>query len=187
MGRDVDVLVEKACHHSVNRERLTETRPSLSTRYLHDMPLIDYLRVGEQPHFVFAARHNSVTVRGDEPPAPEPTAFGTGMVMHMITDQRWLTVAGNPDGDQRMSVPLSEITAVEGHRGGEGSHLLQLATDEYAVDVPIADLFDDEDIDAACQWLLEQTAAEAQNEVGAGGEPRVGNVITADTLRRWLG
>lgn len=81
-------LVRKARHDSVTVERLTELKPSLTTRYLHDVPLIEYLEPGEQPHFVFAARENSPSVSGSAA-MEAPEKGGTGMVMHLVTDEEF--------------------------------------------------------------------------------------------------
>lgn len=166
---DPSVLVNRAFHSSVTKKRLTETKPGLTTRYLHDQPLIDYLEANEQPHFILAARNNSVSLTGGGAPS-KPERSGTGMAMHMITGHRWLTVVANQNGDQQMSIPLSDIRDISIKTGGNRSHKITLSTDSYHVEVPIGNMYDDEDIEAAQQWLRDNTNSD-NNQSTAGAEP----------------
>lgn len=156
---DVATLIANADHDSVNAQRLTETKPSLTTRYLHSQPLIDYLEPNEQPHFILAARNKTITTSGSDAP-PAPPREGTGMTMHMVTNDRWLTVAANSGGDQWFSVSLSEINGVSVTKGGSRSHEVQFSTEDYKVTVPIGNMYDDDDIDAIHSWLVQHTSAD---------------------------
>lgn len=174
-SQNVSSLVRNADHDSVTEKRLTETKPGLMTRYLHTKPLVEYLDPEEQPHFVLAARNKTISTTGRGAPSA-PTRNGTGMTMHMITDERWLTVAANDNGDRTFSVPLSEINGVSVTKGGAGSHEVRFSTDTYKVDVPVGNMYDDDDIDAVHSWLVQHTNADG---VGVK-DPSAGTNETAD-------
>lgn len=174
---DPPALVANADHDSVTVKRLTETKPGLMTRYLHTKPLIEYLGSEEQPHFVLAARNKTITTNGTEAP-PAPARSGTGMTMHMITDERWLTVAANQNGDETFDVPLSDIDGVSVTKGGVGTHEVRFSTDAYDVEVPIGNMYDDDDIEAVHSWLVQNTSTDgtglkngSSGTTGAGDEP----------------
>lgn len=172
-NRDPATLVADADHDSVNVQRLTEIKPGLTTRYLHTKPLVEYLESDEQPHFILAARNKSITTKGPGAP-PAPTREGTGMTMHMITDERWLTVAANQNGDQTFEVPLSDVNGVSVTKGGSRPHEVRFSTSTFQVDVPIANLYDDEDIDAVHSWLVQHTNADGvgvKAPTGSAGRP----------------
>lgn len=158
-SHDASALVANADHESVTAKRLTETKPGLTTRYLHTKPLVEYLEDGEQPHFILAARNRTVATSGPGAPAP-PARNGTGMTMHMVTDRRWLTVAANDGGDQTFVVGLSEINGVSVTPGGAGAHEVRFSTDTFQVTVPIANLYEDDDISAVHSWLVQHTDAD---------------------------
>lgn len=152
-------LVAGASHDSVTEKRLTQLKAGRMSRYLHDAPLVEYLEDGEQPHFVLAARNKAPSASGPNPPEM-PTKQGTGMVMHLVTDERWLVVAANGDGDQALEVPLDAIRGVEYDLGGHGSHDVTLALDDSQITTPIANLYDDEDIEALARYLGDATDAD---------------------------
>jgi hypothetical protein len=157
--RDVDRLVANAYHESVTHERLTELKPGMTTRYLHSYPLVDYLNDDEQPHFVLAARDKTVSTEGPDAPAP-PTKQGTGMVMHMVTNERWLVVAANQNGDQWLGIPLDDINGVSVEKGGARPHEVSLSAPTYGMVAPIANIYDDDDIEAVHSWLVQFTDAD---------------------------
>lgn len=157
-GDDIDdttkELLDAARHDSVTAERLTELKPGRVSRYLYDEPLVEYLEEGEQPHFILAARDTAPSATGGN--APEmPTHSGTGMAMHMLTDRRWLTVTANSDGDQTLDIPLGDIRNVDYDLGGHGSHEITISLEGGIVTVPIANIYDDADIEAAGEYLAE--------------------------------
>ncbi|QLH76360.1 PH domain-containing protein [Halosimplex rubrum] len=171
-------LVENADHESVTIQRLTEIKPGLTTRYLHSKSLVEYLRPDEQPHFIFAARNKTVELEGPGAPS-KPVQKGTGMVMHMVTDQRWLTVAANQDGDQSMDVPIESINGVTVETGGFGTHEVSFTTEEFGVVVPIGNMYDDEEIDAVHSWLVQHSSADGTglkrlwgNDISSENEPQ---------------
>lgn len=155
----VDALVAGARHDSVTAERLTQLKPGRMSRYLHDAPLVEYLHDDEQPHFVLAARNTAPSASGSNPPEM-PTSLGTGMVMHLLTDERWLVVASNSDGDEALEIPLDAVRAVDYDLGGHGSHELTLALDDSRITTPIANLYDDADIEAVARYLADVTDAD---------------------------
>lgn len=178
-SQDILELVAQAHHHSVTEQRLTEIKPGLTTRYLHTQPLIDYLEPNEQPQFIFAARNNTVSLSGQNQP-PIPSKQGTGMVMHMITDQRWLTVAANSNGDQTLSIPLKDINGVAIQKGGATSHEISFTTKEYGVTVPIANLYEDDDIEAAYKWMVVNTSSDGTGLKRSWGSKEGDDAISVD-------
>lgn len=189
--RDPETIVANADHDSVTVQRLTETKPSITTRYLHTKPLIDYLEPEEQPHFVLAARNKTITTSGPDAP-PAPPRKGTGMTIHMITNQRWLTVAANEDGDTTFGGPLSDITGVSVTKGGNRAHEIQFSTASFRVTVPIGNMYDDDDIEAAHSWLVQHTNADgtgvnSPGETQADGESvGAGAHMQADPQGHWV-
>lgn len=158
-------LVENAEDKSVNAERLTKLKPGKLSRYLHDKPLIKYLNDDEQPNFILAARMKTPTGEGTTPDIPEQ--FGSGMVLHMITDDRWLTVVSNSkDGDQTVDIPMEQISAVDCELGGHKMHMIELRLSDGKIEIPIANIYDDEDVEAACSYLEELTSGD-RNKSGS--------------------
>lgn len=170
--RPVAQLVAGADHESVTEQRLSETKPGLTTRYLHSKPLVEHLEPDEQPHFIFAARNKTVTLDGPGAP-PTPERNGTGMTMHMLTDERWLTVAANSNGDRTLSVPLADINGVTVSTSSFGGHEVSFTTDAFGLVAPIGNMYDSEEIDAVHSWLVTHTPADGtglKRSWGAGEE-----------------
>lgn len=154
VSEEVQQLVNEARHKSVKIDRLTKLKPGRMSRYLEDKPLIEYLKNDEQPHFILAARQKSPSAEGTSYDLPEQS--GSGMIMHMITDERWLVVSSNTDGDQTFEIPLSELKEVDYSTGGM-SHEIELYADDGAVSVPISNSYNKDEIKAAHSYLEEYT------------------------------
>lgn len=155
-------LVDDAKHDSVNIERLTKLKPGRMSRYLHDDPLIKYLNEDEQPHFILAARSKTPSVAGSTQQEAKrlqqevPEQYGTGMVMHMITEGRWVMVASNSsEGDQMLEISFEELTDAD-YSTGNSSHSIDLRLDSASIDIPIANLYDEDDIEAAYSYIEDQ-------------------------------
>ncbi len=155
-------LVDGAKHDSVNIERLTKLKPGRMSRYLHDDPLIEYLNENEQPHYILAARSKTPSVAGSTQQEAKrlqqevPEQYGTGMVMHMITEGRWVMVASNSsEGDQMLEISFEELTDAD-YSTGNSSHSIDLRLDSASIDIPIANLYNEDDIEAAYSYIEAQ-------------------------------
>lgn len=156
---DPEKLVAEAYHKSVNLQRLTELKPNPASRYLYDEPLINYVIPEEQPHFIFAHRSQTVELKGPGAPTA-PKHQGGGMVMHMITNRRWLTVAANQDKDQKIDVFLNSINGVTVNKSGVGSHDIAVSAGDFAMKALIGNMYSGDAIEAVYEWLVENTAAD---------------------------
>ncbi|WP_153952829.1 PH domain-containing protein [Halosegnis longus] len=165
----VEELITNAAHDSVTEERLTKLKPGRMSRYLHDDPLVEYLNEGEQPHFILAARNKGPSVSGSSS-LTMPEKSGTGMTMYLITDDRWLTVTANQNGDQTLDVSLDDIDGVEYELGGVGAHEISIGIADSQITFPIANIYDDDDIEAVSAYLFESTRATPEDgiEIAAG-------------------
>lgn len=150
----LQALLADARHKSVTKKRLTELKGGLTTRYLYEKPLIEYLESGEQPHFILAARQTAPTFSGTEPPTWSGQNHLRGMAMHMVTDQRWLMVCGMKGGDGQYSVPVREI-AVTDHSTGVSGHEIHLLTPKHKISIPIGNMYDSDEVDAVVKYVRE--------------------------------
>ena len=150
---DISTLLANARHKSVTKKRLTKLKGGLTARYLYDKPLIEYLKEDEQPHFILAARQTAPSFSG----LNSPTWSGQtlqGMAMHMITDQRWLMVAGMRGGDDDFSLPIEEIV-ITNYSTGHSGHEIELLTPEQEISVPIGNMYDSDEVEAVVSHLRE--------------------------------
>lgn len=107
----IQELIDRSEHDSVTAERLTKTKIGIKRYRLNDDPIYRRLRNDEQPQFLFHANKETPSIHG--PAAPDGIERSRGYrVMHLITDSRWLMIAGNKNGDQELEVQLKNITAV---------------------------------------------------------------------------
>lgn len=158
VDESVQELIENAHHDSVNEERLTKLKPGRLSRYLHDKPLIDYLNEQEQPNFILAARNKPPAASGSSPPSM-PERSGTGMTMYMVTDERWLTVTSNENGDQTLEILFEDIDGLDYELGGTGSHEIVVELSGSMIKFPIANIYADEDVEAVCEYLFDTSPA----------------------------
>lgn len=161
-------LVHDAVHDSVRPDILTETKANLGSPRLSDRPLITYLRADEQPHFIFHAKKQTPDWFGKGAPNDDLSRSRGHLVLHMITDQRWVMVAGNRKGDERQTIPLERISAVDYSTEGAISHSLAerisnntvvLDTGDAFFEIPIARDFDASDLERLCTYLSETVNA----------------------------
>lgn len=148
--KDINKLIEDSVHESVNRKTLTSTKAGLASRYLYENPAIDYLKTGEQPHFVYITRKKSPDIKGEE--FNRIKCNGTASILHVITNQRWLIIAGNTSGNQTLSVPLDKIKDVE-YSTGRSKHKIILDTPNSNLEIPISNIQDAADIKSLCKYL----------------------------------
>jgi hypothetical protein len=155
-------LVSEAHHESVTPDILTETKANFGSPRLSDRPLITYLRSNEQPHFVFHAKKETPEWFGVGAPDEELSRSRGHIVLHLITDQRWIMVAGNRKGDQTNVIPLERIAAVDYSTEGAIEHSIAeripnntvvLDTDDAFFEIPIARDFDVDDFEELCSYL----------------------------------
>lgn len=150
ISEEAQQLIDSANHKSVNSDRLTKLKSGRMSRYLYDKPLIDYLEDGEQPHFIFAARSKVPKAKGAGYSNPEMS--GTGMVMHMVTDERWLVVVSNTEGDQFFSIPLNKIQSVDYSTSATG-HEIEIFAEDGEITIPIANIYDSDEIEEVHSYL----------------------------------
>lgn len=103
-------LATDALHDSVTPERLIETERGMGRHRLHDNPVYRHLRQGEQPQFLFHAAKQTPTFNGPGTPSAIERSRRY-QVLHLISDSRWLMLAGNKNGDQVQEFPLNAIEA----------------------------------------------------------------------------
>jgi hypothetical protein len=153
----VDVLIKNAHHKSVNKKRLTELKGGLTARYLYDKPLIEYLHDSEQPQFILAARQKAPRFSGGNAPTWSGQSLN-GMAMHMITDQRWLMVAGMKGGDGEFSVPIDGLVVTD-YSTGHSGHEINILTESYEIKVPIGNMYDSDEVVALVDYIEENGEA----------------------------
>ena len=144
------MLAKRARHESVTAERLTDNKIGLKRYRLHDDPLYRLLHADEQPHFLFHSSRYTPSFCG--PAAPENVERSRRFrVMHLITDSRWIMIAGNRDGDQRRDIELSDIKATNYETGDSltsklSSNVFVLETDGAHYTVPLSNDYDETDL-----------------------------------------
>lgn len=184
-SKNVGHIIENATHDSVNRKILTSKKAGLTSRYLNDNPAIDYIRTDEQPHFILTARSNAPSIEGDE--FREIKKRGSGSVLHIVTDQRWLCIAANNNGDNSLVIPLDDIIDVE-YSTGQMKHKVHLTTNNSNISIPIANKHDAKDIKDLYKYLKHNIGGKISDEINqkaeslanASGDPTVtANKLTA--------
>ena len=156
-------LAENALHESVTPERLTETERGMARHRLHDDPVYRYLRQGEQPHFLFHAAKETPTFNG--PGAPDEIERSRSYpVLHLITDTRWVMIAGNKRGDQVQEFPLEAFEATNYDTSGNISDTFSNNT--FIVElpsvhctIPLSNDFDEEDLESLTVYLRDEFGA----------------------------
>lgn len=155
--RDVSTLVANAVHGSVTAARLTELQPD-GRQYLTTYPLVEYLRDGEQPHFVLESPGEPVEVEGPDAPSP-PVNDGSGLTVHMVTDMWWLTVAANREEDQWVGIPLSDINGVSVGKRDDGSFDVSVSSETYGITAHVAAPHGASTVNHLRKWLLAHSDA----------------------------
>ncbi|MFC7214296.1 hypothetical protein ACFQO4_09425 [Saliphagus sp. GCM10025334] len=136
------ILARQAKHESVTAERLTENKVGIQRYRLHDDPLYRLLRGDEQPHFLFHSNRHTPSFNG--PSAPKEIQRSRRFrVLHLITDSRWLMVAGNRHGDQKHEIVLDEIKATNYETGNSlrssfSRNLFALETESAHYTIPVS-------------------------------------------------
>ena len=155
--RDVSTLVANAVHGSVTAPRLTELQPD-GRAFLTTYPLVEYLREGEQPHFVLESPGEPVELEGPAAPSP-PVNDGSGLTVHMVTDMWWLTVAANQEEDQWVGIPLSDINGVSVGKRADDSFDVSVSTETYGLVAHVSQAHGAGTVNHLRKWLVAHTDA----------------------------
>lgn len=169
-GEEFRKKIRHAGHESVTSDLLGKETGGVMDARLNDGALIVHLRSDEQPHFIFRGRKKTPEVYGSISPS-ELSRSRRYKVFHVVTDERWLCVVGNSEGDQTLSIPLETIKEanyreVDGIKPDLASRFskweIALETELGFVQIPIADDIDQDDLYALGEYL----ASEADVLVG---------------------
>lgn len=152
-------LAEDAIHDSVTPDRLASNDIGFQRYRLHDQPLYRYLRAEEQPEFLFHADRKEPEFNG--PGAPDPIERSIRYrVLHLITDERWMMVAGNTEGDQVCELELGEIEAVNYEAGGHlSNNTFVFEIDNAHISVPMAGDYNEDDLETLSEYLRDTVGA----------------------------
>lgn len=169
-GEEFRKKIRHAGHKSVTSDLLGKETGGVMDARLNDGALIAHLRSDEQPHFIFRGRKKTPEVYGSISPS-ELSRSRRYKVFHVVTDERWLCVVGNSEGDQTLSIPLETIKEANYREvGGIKPDLasrfskweVALETELGFVQIPIVDDIDQDDLYALGEYL----ASEADVLVG---------------------
>jgi hypothetical protein len=98
-------------------EKFLKKTSSIGDTYLFDGPLINHLRIGEQPEYILQGSDGGLRIvkddGSDELVHPDD-AIGRRYLL--FTDQRLLAVTGCEDGDRSYSVDFDDIISVDENR-----------------------------------------------------------------------
>jgi hypothetical protein len=179
-------LAEDARHESVTPERLTETERGMGRRRLHDDPVYRYIRNGEQPEFLFHADKQTPAFNG--PGAPEAIERSRRyQVLHLITDSRWVMLAGNNGGDQTQVVSLADIEATNYDTSGSISDTLSNNTfvielPSVHVTIPLSNEYDEADLEALSKYLRDEFGA-VRGEVPVDSDEAGYTIAGSDSIQ----
>jgi len=160
-GEEFRKKIRNARHDSVTPDLLGKETGGVMDARLNDGALIVHLRSYEQPHFIFRGRKKTPEVYGSISPS-ELSRSRRHKVFHVVTDERWLCVVGNSEGDQTLSIPLETIEEanyreVDGIKPDIASRFskweVALETELGFVQIPIVDDIDEEDFHALSEYL----------------------------------
>jgi hypothetical protein len=157
-------ILENAEHDSVDLEKLSTLGSSgiLSSNFLFDKPLIEYLSDEEEPKFILSANKAVPDVEDGEYPTLQKKG---GKTMHLVTNQRWLVVAANKySGDQSLEIPLGELNQIT-YESSSTRHEFKLLTESGRITCPVSGTFDEEeDIMAVAKYINDQINPEDSSE-----------------------
>ena len=150
-------LANQATHDSVTAERLTENKIGIKRYRLYDNPLYRYLQSDEKPQFLFHSKRHTPTFNG--PSAPKEIERSRQFrVLHLITDSRWLMIAGNRSGDQKHELLLNEIGATN-HQTGDSitsrlsKNLFAIETEGVHYTIPLSNDYNESDLEDLSRFL----------------------------------
>lgn len=141
-------------HDSVDGSSLLEVGGRLKSQ---KKPLISRLQQEEKPLFIYYTRMKSPAIEGNE---FDPIKNQNG-ITHLITNQRWLAIAGQKDGEESLEIPLEEIDSVS-YKTGIRKHKVVFGVSDSKVTLPLGNLQTGEDVE---QFLMYLTSAfDIENE-----------------------
>lgn len=154
----IQTLVDQARHESVTADALDTALPrgSLPFGESTSRTILSYLYEGEQPHFVFRAKSNTPSIYGPSDRDP-PERSLRNRVYHVVTDERWLMIAGHRDGNQTLELTLDDIEAAnydtEGLISRISNNRIVLRTADAYYDIPVANAYDEQDFNRLLSYL----------------------------------
>lgn len=166
-GEEFRKKIRNARHESVTSDLLGKEAGGVVDARLNDGALIVHLRSHEQPHFIFRGRKKTPDVYGSFSPS-EFSRSRRYKVFHVVTDDRWLCVVGNKNGDQTLSIPLEDIEEanyreVEGLKPDIASRFtkweIALETELGFVQIPVVGDLDQDDLDELGDYLASEAGA----------------------------
>lgn len=160
-------MVEQATHESVTADRLDTdivsgpgtdllTRVSSGT---NSRTIDSYLKSGEQPHFILTTKTEVPQIHGAPKHITKPRL---NSIAHVITESRWLVIAGHKTLAQQLEVPLEAIRATNFDTESElHSHVPESITNNRFVfdtgdayyDIPLSNQYDKSDLKELCGFL----------------------------------
>jgi hypothetical protein len=160
-GEEFRKKIRDARHESVTPDLLGKGTGGVMDARLNDGALILHLRSDEQPHFIFRGRKKTPEVYGSISPS-ELSRSRRHKVFHVVTDERWLCVVGNSEGDQRLSIPLETIEEANYKKADSikpdiasrfSRWEVAIETELGFVQIPIIDDINEEDFHALSEYL----------------------------------
>ncbi|WP_323677869.1 hypothetical protein [Halorubellus sp. PRR65] len=163
----IRLLVQNARHDSVTADKLELSAVSNITSKFGQgdgRSILYHLQDGEQPHFIFTSKRETPRVEGEEAPLV-PQRSKLGKVIHVVTDQRWLTVVGSQDGDDKMTLELDAVEASNYDTESRlSSHIPEsltnnriiLQTEQLYYEIPVSKDYDEDDFVALSGYLRER-------------------------------
>lgn len=114
--------VVKSAEGSIDRDILEKQGSGgfISTGYLHDKPLVDYLKESESLEYLFDNKKKGITATRDgEEQTINPGSDYRAILA--VTSQRILCVVGGANGDEVIEIPLQETSWITvDNRSGNG-------------------------------------------------------------------
>lgn len=160
--RQLHLLVKNATHESVTADKLSETRRGAGRPRLNNRPPISYIRTDEQPHYIFET-NNSPSCYGKSVELERSRRY---RVVHLITNERWVTIAGNRNGDNHESIPLENIKKID-YESGRGrlpdrfsSNLVLFETESAYYQLPISRSIDSSSLESLVSYIEYKSDAE---------------------------
>lgn len=151
--------IQKAEHESVTADLLGEESGGLMDPRLHNGALYTHLGEDEQPHFIFRGRKQTPEIYGSYS-QDELSRSRRYKVFHVVTDERWLCVVGNKNGDQDLSLPLENIQEInyKKHEGLTPDVIFSkwevaIETNRGFIQIPIPDDVEERAFVKLCQYI----------------------------------
>jgi hypothetical protein len=129
---EVEELINKARHKSVDKKRLTNLKSGFTGRYLYDKSLIEYLHKDEQPHYIIEG-NLPIKFSGSNPPQNAHEG-STDKILNLVTDDRWIITSAKESGDEMWEIYYGEIENIE-LQSSTGLETIFIDTSEYSVEI----------------------------------------------------